>query len=327
MLTISHSYAEGTILDGTTRGDAPTIKPVMRTHRWKWSGRLGAWFQQQSRDQQPRMSRINGTAEQLRALGYDVTVEVDRTPRAMAEREADLGERMDARVERFERRADRLHSDGQARKDRADQFFQQIPFGQPVMGVADRNRREKQLTRFLRGVEITQQGDQAAERAATASKHMDRRYGPRAVKSRIERLETEQRKLQRYLNEGTWSPHLDDNGNRRNRRPITDPAHREQLTVQLTDVEQQLQHWRDMHQQHVAEGRARHEYGPDDIEKGQHVRIDRWWRKVKRVNAKTVSVIDVETTKYWGDGKERTYTVPYRYVADVRWLPETETTA
>ncbi len=52
-----------------------------------------------------------------------------------------------------------------------------------------------------------------------------------------------------------------------------------------------------MRAQQIADG-AVTDYGPHNVTKGDEVKIGHWWRRVARVNAKSVSV---ETDYSWTD--------------------------
>ena len=41
-LTIPHTSAEGTLIDGTARGDDSA--PVLKANGWRWGRSLGCWF-------------------------------------------------------------------------------------------------------------------------------------------------------------------------------------------------------------------------------------------------------------------------------------------
>jgi len=75
MIAITHTPADGTVLEGTTRGDGTNqlLKPLT----WRWSRQLAVWYLPASRDSAPRAAVITDTAEKLRAAGYDVIVAID----------------------------------------------------------------------------------------------------------------------------------------------------------------------------------------------------------------------------------------------------------
>ena len=61
-LTITHAPSEGTLIDGTSRGDGTA--DILRTNGWRWSRTLGSWYLPHSRDRAPKTQTITRTAEQ-----------------------------------------------------------------------------------------------------------------------------------------------------------------------------------------------------------------------------------------------------------------------
>ena len=59
----------------------------------------------QSRDHLAKRWQIDAAAEALRQAGFEVTVEIDDTPRDVAEVKADRAERLDGRYERLTAKA------------------------------------------------------------------------------------------------------------------------------------------------------------------------------------------------------------------------------
>ena len=74
-LTITHTHAEGTLIDGTSRGDGSA--EVLKAQRWRWSRNLGSWYIPQSRDRRAKLPQINATATALRAAGFTVELDID----------------------------------------------------------------------------------------------------------------------------------------------------------------------------------------------------------------------------------------------------------
>ena len=86
-LTITHSAAEGTLIEGTSKGDGSNA--VLKTNRWRWSRNLGSWFIPQSRDRQAKRGQIQATVAGLREAGFEVAVEIDDHLRSATETEAE----------------------------------------------------------------------------------------------------------------------------------------------------------------------------------------------------------------------------------------------
>lgn len=87
MITISHSYAEGTLIDGMTRGDGSY--EIVTGLGWRWFRSLNTCGIRHSRDRISKDWMINQTADALRAAGHDVDIQIDNNPRPVADREAD----------------------------------------------------------------------------------------------------------------------------------------------------------------------------------------------------------------------------------------------
>lgn len=114
MLTISHSAVDGTLIDGTSRGDGSG--EVLRAHGWRWFRSIAMWGMRGSRDRAPRVRLIDMTADALRAQGFEVEISIDATARQAVEVEADRIERQAERVAALEQKAER-------RSDRAEQAW------------------------------------------------------------------------------------------------------------------------------------------------------------------------------------------------------------
>lgn len=89
-LRIVHTPAEGTVMEGTRRGDG-TIAALRAAGlgRWRWPrqvGGHGAWYLPGTRDQVPPSELITRSADVLRAAGFEVATEIDTRARAMPTR-------------------------------------------------------------------------------------------------------------------------------------------------------------------------------------------------------------------------------------------------
>ena len=93
MIAITHTPADGTILEGTTKGDGTNHILNSGGRHWRWSRNLEAWYIPRSRDTAPHTALITATAEQLRAAGHTVIIAIKGGHRTTAEVEADRAER------------------------------------------------------------------------------------------------------------------------------------------------------------------------------------------------------------------------------------------
>ena len=83
-LTITHTHAAGTLIDGTGRADgsAEVLKTVVnpytgRAGAWRWSRNLGSWYVARSRDSRANTALVDATKAALEAAGFTVAVEID----------------------------------------------------------------------------------------------------------------------------------------------------------------------------------------------------------------------------------------------------------
>jgi len=79
--------------------------------------------------------------------------------------------RRQRRIERLERAADRAERESQSRYDAADRKLSVIPFGQPVIGAADRRYREKAFHQMERAAEIHADAEDYRRRAEAAARN------------------------------------------------------------------------------------------------------------------------------------------------------------
>ncbi len=103
-LEIVHTEADGTLLDGTARGDG--AGELVRGLGWRWSRSLGLWFIPRSRDAAPRRDLIGRTAAALTAAGFEVAVCIDATVGDRREAQARRDERSAARAAALTQRAE-----------------------------------------------------------------------------------------------------------------------------------------------------------------------------------------------------------------------------
>lgn len=292
MITITHTHAGGTLIDGSRKGDG--VYDVLRGLRDNWryfpsAGRIGIG---QSRDRNADAFKIRRAAEALRAAGHEVTVEVDESQRrTFAEAEQERYDRAGARADRHAELAAKRTSEANGRFAAERQILDGIPFGQPVLlGHHSERRHRRDLERaesHLRaGIAASRKAGHHAGRAETAGRYQDHRENIPATLRRIGKLEADERRLMREL-DGTPS-----RGNEAFADEIRPAAgrYRERLESSLADVREQLGYWR----QHVAGAEASGVkiWSAADFAKGDYVQMrgsGRWYL-VERVNAKSLTV-------------------------------------
>lgn len=308
MLTITHTHEAGTIIEGTAKGDGTA--EILKANRWRWGRSIGAWYIPQSRDRISKTWVIEPTVAALRAAGFTVENDICDELRSAAEVEAGRIERQEERAAALSAKADRR----QAAADAADanlsrRMGQLPPMGEPVkIGHHSEGRHRAALKRAdsatRRAIEASDAASKAADRAETAAQTTDRRYAPRAVARRIERLKADIRHYRRQLD---GSSHTFPGGYVEHTPPATG-EHRERFELLHAEVVDQLAYWEKIRAQQIASGAAG-DYSPSTISKGDKIQYMGRWNEVVRVNPKSVSVLLTWNT--YADGSPMRGTVPY----------------
>lgn len=289
-LTITHTRADGTLIDGTSRGDG--TNEILKANRWRWSRFLGSWFVPHSRDNSAKMHVINPTAQALREAGFSVELDINDSARPTAEVEADKAERAEARAEALEAKAERKENKAQAANQASLTALNSLPEGgEPIkIGHHSETRHRNAIDRahkaMGRSVEASREAQRAAERAETAKHTTGARYNPTTVSNRIDKIEAQNRSLQRSLDgyiAHRGSPYAEQ-------KQAATGERREYLLNLLAEGEDQLAYWRGVRADQIGSGEVV-EYSKDVISAGDVVKVrgSGWWRVV-RANAKTVSV-------------------------------------
>lgn len=288
-LTISHTPEEGTLIEGTTKGDGAA--DVLKAHGWRWGRSIAAWFIPRSRDTAPKRHVIDPSARALEDAGFTVELDLDERRRSTADVEADKIARQEQRAEAMAEKAQRLQGRADTAHVRAERDGDRLPpGGEPIkVGHHSEHRHRRALdqahTSMGRSVEAQKEADRAASRAASAASTTRARYSVRTVANRLERISADIRKVERYLEGYTaeqGSPYA-------RQIPPATGGRRERLSEELAHLTDALTYWQGVRDEQIEQGVATN-YQPEDITKGDLVRVDREWRQVVRVNRKTVSV-------------------------------------
>ena len=291
MITIEHRHESGTLVHGTERGDGTAA--ILKSARFRWFPSIKLWGIAQSRDHLANRARIEQAAGALRAAGYAVTVDIDDTPRAVADVKADRAERLEDRREALDTKAGRTRESALAHLAAADAIAERRPFGQPILvghysergARADQRRIERNMDQFC--AEYNRADE--LERRASVVGHADAyRERPAVIIRRIAKTEAELRSLPRLLAQHAES--------RAWRGEQPDEAYREQLAARRAYLETQLT--ADRETVAAAEASGYRRYTAADVHQGDKVRTRFGLRTVVRVSPKTVSV---ETGYSWTD--------------------------
>lgn len=307
-LTITHAPSEGTLIDGTSRGDGTA--DILRTNGWRWSRTLGSWYLPHSRDRAPKTQTITRTAEQLRVVGFDVDLDIDESHRSTAEVEADLVARRGDRAKALEAKATRREDAAAAAADRAARALSHLPEGGEPIKIGHhsearhRNAIAKADTAMRRSIDADDEARRARARADTAARSTDARYAPVTVANRIEKLRADIAGIRRRITGHSRTLP----GGYLEVTPAAEGDYAERLARDLAELSDQLAYWQDVRAEQIAAGTVT-DYSRDTIAPGDQIRYFGTWCRVTRTNAKSVSIVDA----YGHRG-----TVPYTHIREHR---------
>jgi hypothetical protein len=292
-IIIRHTHAEGTLVEGMTRGDGSY--EILTANGFRWFRSLGTVGVRQSRDHVAKRWVINAAANLLRAAGHEVEVVIDDTHRDRATVLDDRGERLDDRGERLDAAAVRQRAESEALWDHSHRLVEHRPLGQPILvghhsEGRDRRLLERAQNASFKALYRGRDADRTELAAAAVGTDATSAATPAATARRIVRLETERRGLVRSLDGYTdkWgSVHTPATGDRA-----------ESLNARLAQLDDQLAYDRGVVA--TADAAGKHvTYGPHNVKAGDLVRTPWGWRLVKKVNKVTVS----SATEYTWDDK------------------------
>lgn len=314
---IRHTHENGTLVYGTSKGDGTA--EILRANRFRWFPSIKLWGVPQSRDHLAKRWQIQAAAESLRKAGFTVAVEIDDTPRDVAEVKADRADRLDARFDRLSAKAERNQREGDARWARATEIVD-ARNGQPrLAGHHSARRWDADAKRIDQNEQAAKTAYGKAARAAAAARVVGDadayRELPPVIIRRIDKNEAELRQTMHYIN-GT-RPANDWRGAYGPDREPASGEWLESLTARKTFLEHQLEADRAALAAHEANGYVR--LTRDTVHKGDRVFWGAAWGDgvggalVNRTNPKTVTL----------DRKSYPRTLPYEQIQRVE-CPHTD---
>src|SRR5690606_9505050 len=229
--TITHTYEDGTLLDGTTRDDTrkgTPLRDLLDREGWRWFPTAKAWGLRYSRHRPPNKPAINRMHKGLEELGHTVELDIDTTPGDPAKAEAQRSQRAAERAEHYQARAQRRAAQSAANYQAWRDHTDDIPLGQPLLAGhhsynSDKRRRERAAAKLDKSIELAEQASYWQQRAKAAEANDTRHTSPTTVANRINDLEA---KLRRHS---------------------LNPDHRAQYEVDLA-------YWREVRAKQIAAG-------------------------------------------------------------------------
>ncbi|MCD2114392.1 DUF3560 domain-containing protein [Rhodococcus rhodochrous] len=315
-LTITHTHAEGTLIDGTSRGDGSA--EILKAQRWRWSRNLGSWYIPQSRDRRAKLPQINATATALRAAGFTVELDIDDTYRPTARVEADKIARQAARVDALDAKADRKAGTAEAAWAADQAAHDALPEGGEPIKVGHhsetRHRRavEKSWNALSKAVAAERKAATARGRADAAAKTTDHRYAPVTVARRIDKLTAELRRLERDRDGYTRTLHTNKQTGQKyvETHEAASGDYRERVLAEIEHTADELAYWKGVRAHQIDAGTAT-AYNRDVVAVGDLVRYVGHFHRVLKVNAKTVTIGSIV-------GGSWTDRVPYTEIRGLR---------
>ncbi|MBB5081285.1 DUF3560 domain-containing protein [Nonomuraea endophytica] len=291
MITIRHTHVDGTLVEGTRKGDGAweILKPI-GFHYFPSIRAIGI---RHSRDRVADRWKINRGAEKLREAGFEVAVEIDDEHRDRATVLADQADRLEDRRHALENKAERHAGRAASAYGRAHEIADGIPMGQPILiGHHSERRARKDREKIDRAMQTgAQESDLAHETArranavGSAAAHSAR---PRVTARRIKKAETELRGIQRSLDgyERVFRDYKGDPYYIETHQPVTGQQ-REQLLARKAQLEDQLAYDKQQVAAAVEEG-VLVEYGKHNVHVGDRVWAWGYNGLAMRVNTVTV---------------------------------------
>ena len=292
-ITITHTHAEGTLVEGSRKGDG--VWEVLKGlhENWRYFRSLGQIGLGQSRDKAAKTWVIDRAAKALREAGHDVTVTVDESKRRdFADAEAERYERAEDRADYHATVAGSAAANSAAAWNAEHGILDMIPAGQPILvGHHSERRHRRDLDRAeslrRRGMAEADRAEYHEERAEAAERFQARRESIPTTLRRIEKLEAEARGIQRNL-DGRVDYRSDGNGGYKPVLVKPSDSRRERLEALAADLAEQIAYWREHVAKREAEGVK--VWSREDFTKGDYVQFLGTWYEVVRVSAKSVTI-------------------------------------
>jgi hypothetical protein len=298
-LIIRHSHAEGTLIEGTSRGDgsAEILKTVVDPHTgraraWRWSRNLGSWYVQRSRDAKANPALVDATETALRTAGFAVGVEIDDSYRSTADVEADAVARQANRVNALDGKAARAAAVADTAEVRARELAERMPMGQPILVGHHSESRMRKAYRDIENasrasVSAYRDAQESQAKAAAAAGTTAVRYNPAVIRRRIERLKADLRHWQRTRDGHSRTVHTDAAGVKHleTQDAATGP-HRQRALEEIERLEDQIRFWSQKLADAAAAGACI--WDASSVVVGDKIRCSWGWATVVKVNAKSV---------------------------------------
>ncbi|MFC9604578.1 DUF3560 domain-containing protein [Streptomyces niveus] len=315
-ITIKHTRAEGTLIQGSQRGDG--VLETLNPWGFRYARSVGFVYLRGSRDRTADMRRIQGAKAALEESGHTVTLDIDETVRrAFEEAEAERYERAGIRSGHFDARADRLQKSSDEKWARGRQIAASYQ-GEPVKvdhHSAGRHMRdlERAQTLFGQSVAEQQEANRSRGRADSAASYEKGRKHPGTILRRLDRLNADRRQVERQMERVVRTAEgCTEAGNPLDPKLIVDSLVK--LDADHHDLCDQIAHWDERLREAQAAGAKI--WGKGDFTPGDYAQLGGRWYLVLRANTKSLTVpksVDWKARVYNRDNQAgtSTSTLPY----------------
>ncbi|MFF3654928.1 DUF3560 domain-containing protein [Streptomyces olivochromogenes] len=313
-ITINHTRAEGTLINGSEPGDG--ILELLNPWGFRYARSVGFIYLRGSRDRAADMRRIRGAQSALEGDGHTVTLSIDETVRrTFQEAEGERYQRADERAVRLDARADRLQESSDTKWTEGRRIAASYQ-GEPVKAdhhSASKHLRELGRARKLFGqsVEEQREADRCRGLADAAATFEEGRKHVGTTLRRLERLRADKARLERQMEAIVQAAVQEADTEQAVETLVEDLA---RLDADHLDLCEQIAEWAGHIEQAEADGAK--VWRPDDFTPGDYVGLGGRWYLVLRVNQKTLTVpksVDWRARVYNRDNQlgKKTSTLPY----------------
>ncbi|UNZ18202.1 DUF3560 domain-containing protein [Streptomyces sp. 891-h] len=318
-IEITHTRREGTLIEGTSRGDGSAeilrLREYGRTQRqpFRWSRNLDCWYLPHSRDHATYTPSLELLAQRLREKGVEVTLTVDNADRrSFTEAEQEREEKAEGRADRFGGYAASSTQSSETAWKKSHDISERFAFGQPILiGHHSEGRARRDHARMDDAMRKSiSESDRAAHwtgRAQAAANYQQFKKDPGRTLRRLDKLRADLRAVEK------WQRGQSAKGFSRN------PADPE-LEIEHQELTEEIAHWEKVIKDAEAEGFK--VWSRADFTRGDFVLYRGTWYEVLRVNPKSVTIPHIHN----GTGKrivratgnqhdDWTWTAPYNDVS------------
>ncbi|KOG07327.1 DUF3560 domain-containing protein [Streptomyces viridochromogenes] len=286
-IEITHTRREGTLIEGTSRGDGSAeilrLREYGRTQRqpFRWSRNLDCWYLPHSRDHATYTPSLELLAQRLRDAGFEVTLTIDNADRrSFSEAEQDREEKAEGQAERFGGYADTAAQNSEAAWKSSHEISERFAFGQPILvGHHSEGRARRDHARMddvmRKSISERDRAEHWTGRAQAAANYERFRKDPGRTLRRLDKLRADLRAVEK------WQRGESAKGSTRNPDDL-------ELKIRHGELTEEIEHWQQIIKD--AEAKGFKVWSKADFTRGDFVLYRGTWYEVLRVNPKSVTI-------------------------------------